>query len=389
MTKDNINQDNEEQPIIIEKEFNDPIKFLEYLDPLAQINDDTEKEERKRAGVFVQINDDTTEGKKENADDALSKLRNGRWSHKKDNSPGKELTDVLFRGQPGDYDLIPGVFRDDFLLVDSHDAYLDKSNSGLVKSLKFLLNREHGQLNKFYKACDNKGIALIGDSLNIRENFDNRIFQIDGVMTTYHFHWPSTSYLQHLIAAQHHGCKTRILDWTSQSFIAAYFAASEANKKSQELELKKEKLKQSVNSEKEVLKQDGKEKYIVVWALFDGNDEDKSHNSLQIVRNIPGSISQNLALQSGAITYHLIHCDHKEKEKIYNKKAINKVKESNVKLLYKVKLENTKDNITTLLFCLRKYGFRGSSLFKDFEGVKREMEFDDISWISKRDRSNA
>jgi hypothetical protein len=40
--------------------------------------------------------------------------------------------------------------------------------------------------------------------------------------------WPSIEYYDLIALAQHHGLSARLLDWSRRSYVAAYFAASDA-----------------------------------------------------------------------------------------------------------------------------------------------------------------
>jgi len=86
--------------------------------------------------------------------------------------------------------------------------------------------REFVALRYFVNCCDEAGVGVPDDSLNLRNSVlsDMNFKKHDDFPST----WPSDEFLEIMAFGRLHGLPTRLLDWSINPYVAAYFAASEA-----------------------------------------------------------------------------------------------------------------------------------------------------------------
>lgn len=123
-------------------------------------------------------------------------------------------SEMLYRGQADcGWSLVPSSLRE----IGNYNRWDD------------LWSIEAGSLQHFIKYCDSAGIALPGGS--ILPHYDPRnplsIFEDSRALKDAST-WPNVNLLTLMAMAQHHGVATRLLDWTRNPYVAAYFAASSA-----------------------------------------------------------------------------------------------------------------------------------------------------------------
>lgn len=138
--------------------------------------------------------------------------------------------------------------------------------------------KEWAYLETFVRQCDSIGLAIPNDSPVFREKFLNQNSPAGpGGAWIKTSAWPPPEMHALLALGQHHGLPTRLLDWSTRSYVAAYFAISDA-------------LAKRVGTDADRL---------AVWIL---DIERKSLFPELKVVTVPGGNNANLAAQSGRFT---------------------------------------------------------------------------------------
>ena len=184
-----------------------------------------------------------------------------------------EPCQLIYRGQrDANWGLEPSLFR------EPHKPKGIANRSTVTSD--FHMFQELRMLQQFVEYCDAIGIALPGDSSQFRkEHLDHTSSALDRYIKK-PYDWPNPALYELLALAQHYGLPTRLLDWSTRSFIAAYFAASSA----------------LIHA----FKPENKHKRLVVWIL---NIEMKNlyREDLDIVR-VPSGYNRNISSQAGCFS---------------------------------------------------------------------------------------
>jgi len=191
-------------------------------------------------------------------------------------SPTKSLfnepCNLVYRGQADStWKLIPSLLRDEL------NNPLLKFIGNKIKSDELVFT-EVQLLNIFAEYCDNIGVRVPNDSIKFRSEILNSDTQDKYYITP--SLWPNPDLIELMALAQHHGVPTRLLDWTRQPYVSAYFAVSAAmsNYKSWK---------------------DGSK--LSVWVL--NTTKLALYPNVNLVQ-VPGSTSPHLSAQSGLFTVH-------------------------------------------------------------------------------------
>jgi hypothetical protein len=238
----------------------------------------------------------------------------------------------IYRGQSdADWKLIPLIWR-----KDNRVRKLLGNDFTLGKQVAL----EKSVLNCFVENCDLPGLRIPNDS------FENRRHHIEPNSGYYSIAstWPQDGYIIELMAlAQHYGVPTLLLDWSKRSFVAAYFAASDALSRGAWLTDSK----------------------IAIWALNISNFSGK----MKILK-VPGSTSINLAAQFGLFTLaDTIQNDNET----FELKCLTDF--TNRNRFWKINLPAS--FAPDVINLCGKYGVSASTLFPSFNGVGRAV-FDTI-----------
>jgi hypothetical protein len=140
----------------------------------------------------------------------------------------------IFRGHGiSHYSLMPSALR----LPTPQSAkpvFLRWNNSWFPVDSKYdnglQVESELETLLEFLEVADESGLPIPGYSIPVRGKLYGLLNSLRNEETADAavLAWPPVEYLEMMALAQHYGVPTRLLDWSYNPYIAAYFAASEA-----------------------------------------------------------------------------------------------------------------------------------------------------------------
>jgi len=233
---------------------------------------------------------------------------------------------LLYRGQCSDqWNLTPRVLR-------------EPASSAAEEQVR----KEWMYLDTFVRHCDSIGLAIPNDSPDFREEFLNR--NSLSRLLNHLSEWPPIKMYPLMALAQHYGLPTRLLDWSSRAYVAAYFAISDALVKKDCLHAKQG----------------------AVWVL--DIEQRTLFRELKVV-TVPGSNNANLAAQSGRFT--LLTQKGGRAKRFEGEMALDSYFASQAlpAPLKKITLPITEAPAARKLCSL--YGVTGATLFPDYSGAAR------------------
>jgi hypothetical protein len=137
---------------------------------------------------------------------------------------------VIYRGvHDASYLLLPSAFRPTAQMIEMCEPDI----FGIRGTNRYQIYQEICTLAAFIKAADRQGHHIPEDSQGFRRQLKSLEVEILTTPTIFN-EWPPTSFLSVLALAQHYAVPTRLLDWSLDPYVSAYFAASEAARRHQE-----------------------------------------------------------------------------------------------------------------------------------------------------------
>lgn len=262
----------------------------------------------------------------------------------------------LFRGQGKDYPLIPSLFR--------KNGKIRSLTHRNVENYSELLLVERDLLVDFFRIADKRGLVLPDDSQELRRSLEE--ISSDQNLGKRHGGVKITDNALSLMAlAQHYGIPTRLLDWTLSSYVAAFFAAEDANR--------------------DIESQNPLEK-LVIWSFYfpDFGKQTLYGSDTYLIRGItaPSASNPNLKAQQGVFT--LMHPGStEERSGNFRYKPFDQIlayhaeSKSPISWILNCKLQKftlPKSEVSRLLFLLAKMDITPSSIYPGYHSIVDDLK---------------